>query len=77
MCGFQVKEVLRTNNMVDLSFAQALLRDAGIEHDVFDQHTSVLEGSVIAIERRVLVMDRDAERARQLIADAGLDGHRT
>lgn len=68
-----VKEVLRTNDMVSLSFAQALLREAGIEHEVFDRHTSVLEGSIMAIQQRLLVLDEDEAEARQLLLDAGID----
>jgi hypothetical protein len=40
---------------------------------VFDGHTSNLEGSVFAIQRRVVVLDDDAEEARGILTDAGLD----
>ena len=45
-------ELLRTNDLVKLSFLGAVLRDGGIEPIVLDQHMSVLEGSAGAIPRR-------------------------
>ena len=39
-------ELIRTNDAVVLSFAQSLLRDAGIECLVADQNMSVLDGSL-------------------------------
>jgi hypothetical protein len=68
-----MKEVLRTNDPVRISYAGALLKEAGIAFDVFDGHTSNLEGSVFAIQRRVVVLDDDAEEARGILTDAGLD----
>lgn len=66
-------EILRTNDLVAISWAQALLKDSDIVCAVLDQHTSVLEGSVLAIQRRLLVDDEDAPAARRLLTDAGLD----
>jgi hypothetical protein len=68
-----MKEIMRTNDLATLSFAQALLKDADIPNDVFDQHTSMLEGSVMAIQRRLLVLDEDAEEALKILGDAGID----
>jgi hypothetical protein len=65
-----MKELLRTNDLVRLSWIEALLADAGIECVVLDQHTSLVEGSIGAIQRRVMVATRDHERARQLVAEA-------
>lgn len=64
---------MRTNDLATLSFAQVLLKDAEIPNDVFDQHTSMLEGSVMAIQRRLLVLDEDVEEAVKLLDDAGID----
>ena len=55
-------ELLRTNDLVKLSFLDAVLRDGGIETIVLDQHMSVLEGSAAAIPRRLMVADEDAGR---------------
>ncbi len=65
-----MKELLRTNDVVRLSWAQALLRDAGIDSLVLDHHTSLVEGSIGAIPRRLMVATRDHSRAAALIATA-------
>ena len=65
-----MRELLRTNDPVTLSWIQALLRDAGIGCVVLDAHTSILEGSIGAIPRRLMVPEADWQRARDLIADA-------
>ena len=65
-----MNEVLRTNDVVLLSFAASLLRDEGIEPAILDTHTSVLEGSIGAIPRRLMVADDDYPRARVLLDDA-------
>ena len=62
---------MRSNDPVRLSYVEALLRSAGIETLLFDQHTSVIEGSIGAIQRRIMVEDDDLARARELLADAG------
>ena len=66
-----MKELLRSNDPVLLSFATALLADARIDAVVLDGHTSVLEGSIGAIPRRLMVPDEDHARARRLLAEAG------
>jgi hypothetical protein len=65
-----MKELLRTNNFVYLSYAQAVLQDAGIESLVFDSHMSVMEGSLGVLPRRLMVGDWDLLRARKLLAEA-------
>ncbi len=67
-----MQNILRTNDPVLLSFVEALLREAGIGHHVADANISILEGSIGAFPRRVMVADEDLAAARQLIADAGL-----
>ena len=67
-------ELLRTNDAVVLSFAQSLLRDAGIECLVADQNMSVVDGSLGILPRRLLVPDEQVAAARKLLQDAGL-GH--
>lgn len=65
-------ELMRTNDIVRLSFVQALLADAEIGSIVLDTHTSVIEGSIGAIPRRIMVDDDDLPAARRLIDDAGI-----
>lgn len=64
--------VLASNDPVELSFAQALLKDAAIPVVMMDVHTSILEGSIGAIPRRLMVADTDLVRALALLEDAGL-----
>ena len=66
-----MKELVRTNDPVLLSWLTALLKDFGIEAILFDAHTSVLEGSANAIQRRLMVMDEDYTAARRIVAEAG------
>lgn len=65
-------ELLRSNNMVTLSFVEALMRDAEIEVFIADQNMSILEGSIGAIPRRVLVDADKVDLARRIVTDAGL-----
>ncbi|HXM85739.1 MAG TPA: DUF2007 domain-containing protein [Stellaceae bacterium] len=65
-----MKELLRTNDTVRLSWLQALLSSAGIETVVLDRHTSIIEGSIGAIPRRLMVPDEEWTRARDLLAEA-------
>ena len=69
--GGAMKELLRTNEIVRLSWLEALLADAGIETLVLDLHTSVVEGSIGILPRRLMVSDQDYERARRVLRDAG------
>ena len=66
-----MKELLRTTDPVRLSWLTALLADQDIEAIVFDTHTSILEGSVSAIPRRLMVIDEDFSAARSLLVAAG------
>jgi hypothetical protein len=52
---------------------QALLRDSGIDSLVLDQHTSLIEGSIGAIPRRLVVSEPDYPRARAALLAAGED----
>jgi hypothetical protein len=68
-----VKELFRSNDPVRLSWAEAMLAGAGIDAIVLDAHTSVLEGSISAIPRRLMVDDDDYGRARRLLDEADPD----
>ncbi len=63
-------ELLRSNNPVLLSWAEAVLAGEGIDCLVLDQFTSLVEGSIGAIPRRLMVADEAADRARAILADA-------
>lgn len=61
-------EILRTNDPVRLSYAMALLEDAGCDPFLADQYTSIMEGSIGAIPQRILVPDDRVGAARLAIA---------
>ena len=66
-----MKELFRTNNAVYLSFAQAVLKSEGIETQMFDTHMSVMDGSIGALPRRLMVVhDEQYERAQLILSDA-------
>ncbi len=65
-----MKELLRTTDPVLLSWLTALLADARIEAIVLDTHTSIIEGSIGAIPRRLMVIDEDFEAARRILIEA-------
>ena len=70
-------EILRTNDAVLLSFAEALLKEAGIPAHIFDQNMSVLEGSIGVLARRLLVPEGEAAKARQILDEAGIGAELT
>lgn len=67
-----MKELLRTNDPVLLSYASALLQEAGIKFIVLDTNMSVMEGSIGILPRRVLVEETTLHRARALLTEAGV-----
>jgi Putative prokaryotic signal transducing protein len=69
-----MKELLRSNDPVLLSYVSALLEEADIGHMVADLNMSVLEGSIGALPRRVLVETDRIARARIVLTEAGI-GH--
>ncbi len=66
-----MKELLRTNDLVKLSWLGALLKDAGIESVVLDANMSVIEGSVGILPRRLMVPDDRYAAARAVLAESG------
>jgi hypothetical protein len=69
-----MRELLRTNDPVLISFAESVLREVGIVSLVADQHMSIVEGSIGAFPRRLLVDPAQVAAARQALTEAGLDG---
>lgn len=66
-----MRVIATTNNPVRLSFLTALLADAGITAITLDLHASVMDGSIGALPRRLMVADEDLVPARRVLADAG------
>ncbi len=52
-----MREILKTNNPVELSFAKAVLDEAGIVSVVFDAEMSVMDGSLGILPRRRRLAD--------------------
>jgi hypothetical protein len=69
-----MKELLRSNDPVLLSYVSALLTEENIDFIVADLNMSVLEGSIGALPRRVLVESDRLAQARQILSGAGI-GH--
>ena len=64
-------EIETTNDPVKLSFIQAVLKDAGIKVIVLDAETAGMFGGALPwVERRVLVADEHADKARRALAEA-------
>jgi len=63
-------ELVRTNDPVLISWLQAHLAGAGIEVLVLDEHMSILDGSVQAIPRRIMVAEEDQREAKAILAEA-------
>lgn len=65
-----MKELVRANKPALLSFVQSLLNDAGIEFLLTDEHASIMDGSIGALPRRILVADDDFNEARRIMREA-------
>jgi hypothetical protein len=65
-----VIELVRSNDLVHLSWAEAMLRAAGIDCLIADAHVSSVEGSIGILPRRLLVATEDAEEARRVLEGA-------
>lgn len=71
-----MKEVLRTNDLVLLSYATHVLAEAGIEAVVFDAHMSAVEGSIGAFPRRLMVEDDHFTRALRELSNVAITEQR-
>ena len=65
-------ELVRTNDLGLISVIESLLSDSNIPYQVTDRNMSILEGSIGAIQMRVLVPDEQEDEARELLVDADL-----
>jgi hypothetical protein len=65
-------ELIRSNDIVLIGFAESVLKDARIPAMVADNHMSALEGSIGVFGRRLLVPDDWAGQARRILSEAGL-----
>jgi hypothetical protein len=67
-----MKCIVTTNNPATLNFAEAVLKEAGIDYFVLDQNMNVLEPGIM-IPRRLMVIDEDESAARRQLGLAGME----
>jgi hypothetical protein len=65
-------ELVRTNDLVLISFVESVLTQAGVRFFVADNHMSAVEGSLGFLPRRILVDSDQREQARQALREVGL-----
>jgi hypothetical protein len=65
-------ELIRSNDPVLISFATSLLEDAEVTHSVADSHMSVIDGSINAVETRIMVANDEYDTAKEIRDDAGV-----
>ena len=68
-----MKELLRTNDIVLISRIQSILDDEDVQYKLFDVHASIIEGSINAIEKRILVSNYDYKFSQKLIQEQAID----
>lgn len=66
-------ELIRTNDVVLLSFVESLMKEAGIHCFIADQSMSVLEGSIGMLQRRFLVDEDRVDEAKMIVIEVGLE----
>ena len=64
-----MEELLRTNDITVIAYVNAILTESGIDVFGLDVNTSVLEGSIGILPRRLLVRSDDLIKAQQLLLD--------
>ena len=62
--------LVRTTDIVRLSFLRALLSDSGIHAEVFDENIASLEGGIGAFPRRLVVPPALRAAAENVLRDA-------
>ncbi len=66
-----MRELLRSQDPVKLSFLTALLADAGIDCLILDTHSSIMQGSLDILPQRLAVAAHDYDHARSVLIEAG------
>jgi Putative prokaryotic signal transducing protein len=65
-------ELVRANDPSLIAIIEGLLGEADIPYQVTDRNMSIIEGSISAIQIRIVVPDEYEAEARQLLIDADL-----
>ncbi len=66
-------ELLRSNDVVLISFVRSLLSEAGIPFSMLDQNMSIMEGSIGVLQQRMMVDEGRIVEARTLLLDVDIE----
>lgn len=69
----QMIELLRSNDVVLMSFVRSLLGEANIPYTLLDQNMSIMEGSIGVLQQRIMVEDERLAEARTLLGDVDIE----
>ena len=64
-----MKVLLHTNDVTVIAYANAVLNDSGIDVFELDVNTSILEGSIGILPRRLMVRAAELRNAQILMKD--------
>ncbi|TNE35849.1 MAG: DUF2007 domain-containing protein [Alphaproteobacteria bacterium] len=70
-----MREIMRTNDQVILSFVQAVFKDMGLPCYLADENISIMEGSIGIFTRRLLVDEEDLPKMLSVLADPAIYPH--
>lgn len=70
-----MRELVLSDDIVLVSYVEALLKDARIEVTILDRGVSGMPGAIGAVPQRIVVSDERYEEARRILTDAGLSTH--
>ena len=62
-----MKELIRTNDFILINRIQNMLDDVDIQYKLLDSHASIIQGSIDAIQKRILVFNNDFIQSQKLI----------
>jgi len=66
-------ELLRSNDVVLISFVHSLLSEARIPFSMLDQNMSIMEGSLGVLQQRVMVDEERLREAQALLRDVDIE----
>lgn len=69
-----MKELIRTNDPVLVSYLTHRLREEGIEPFEMDMHMSLMEGSLGILPKRIMVTDDDYGGAQKILDEVRRSG---
>tara|TARA_A100001388_G_scaffold152124_1_gene113041 strand:+ start:227 stop:424 length:198 start_codon:yes stop_codon:yes gene_type:complete len=62
-----MKTLLKSNDLIYISWVKSILSENNIEFFVFDEHMSMVDGNICAIPIRLIVENDNYEFAKKLI----------